>query len=101
MSSYSDDDGLVRINIKKRNNIYADERESDQMRSFMLTLFSTVKNRESGREVENQRWQIESLVINVPRHLQVEVAFPFTRRPTVARDTIVHSATSHLAEMEV
>ena len=44
----------------------------------------------------NKRWQIESLVTNVPRHLQVEVALTFTSRPTVeARGANVHSATSH------
>ena len=81
---------------------FVGERESGQMLSSMVTLNSTVKKRESGREVDNQRWQIESLVTsNVLRYLRVAVAFLFTSRPTVARGTIVHSATSHLAIMEV
>ena len=80
---------------------FVGERESGQMLSSMVTLNSTVKKRESGREVDNQRWQIESLVTNVSRHLRVAVAFLFTSRPTVARGTIVHSATSHLAKMSI
>ena len=77
------------------------ERESYQILSLIFTLISTVKERESGREVDHQRWQIESLVTNVPRHLRIEVALTFTDRPTVAKGTIVHSATSHLGELIV
>ena len=73
---------------------FVGERESGQMLSSMVTLNSTI---ESGREVDNQRWQIESLVTNVLRHLRVAVAFLFTSRPTVARGTIVPSATNRSA----
>ena len=62
---------------------FVGERESGQMLSSMFTLNSTVREEESEREVYNPRWQIESLVTNVPRHLQVEVAFGLTSRPTV------------------
>ena len=59
--------------------------------------------REEGQEeqVKIKIWQIKSLVTCVPRHLQEAVAFPLTGRPIVsveARDTTVHSATSHLAK---
>ena len=79
------------------------ERESDQMLSFRFTLISTpVIRKESGRQGDNLRWQIESLVTCVPRHLQVAVAFTIMGKPTVeARDTIVPSATSHLAKMVI
>ena len=79
---------------------FFEKRESDQMLSFMVVFISTVKERESGREVDHQRWQIESLVTNVPRHLQTEVAFGIISKFTVeARGTIVHSATNHLEEL--
>ena len=69
------------------------------MLSSMFALNSTVREEESGREVYNPRWQIESLVTNVLIHLQVIVAFTNTGRHTVERGTIVYSATNHLAEM--
>ena len=70
-------------------------------RCFIFTLISTVKEREQGREVGHQRWQIESLVTNVPRHLRIERVFGSTSSFTVAIDTIVHSATNHSAKLEV
>ena len=74
------------------------ERESDQMLQFRFTLISTaVIGKESGTQGDNLRWQNESLVTCVPRHLQLAVAFTIMGKPTVeARDTIVHSAKSHL-----
>ena len=63
----------------------------------MVVFICTVKERESGREVDNQRWQIESLVTNVLRHFQASVILTFTDRPTVeSKCTNVPSATSHL-----
>ena len=84
---------------RESDQTFVDERESDQRCCHFLCL--SVKERESGREVENKRWQIESLVTNVPRHLRVAVAFLIISRLTVARGTIVHSATSHSAEIVV
>ena len=60
------------------------------------------QERASGRGGEHLRWQIESLVTCVPRLLQEVVAFSLISRPTVeARDTIVHSATSHLGHLNI
>ena len=69
----------------------------------VFTEISTVIRKDSQEEeVESKRWQIESLVTCVPRLLQIEVTFPITGRPTVeTRDTIVHSATSHLGELNI
>ena len=67
----------------------------------MFTLIFAVKKKVSQEEeVESKRWQIESLVICVPRHFQAVAAFPITGRPTVeARDTTVPSAPSHLPKL--
>ena len=83
------------------NGFFVCERESEQMLQFILTLFLTVIRKESHEEeVQSQRWQIESLVNCVPRHLQILVAFPNTGKHTVeARDTTVPSATSHLGAL--
>ena len=67
----------------------------------MLRLISTVIRKESQKEeIEGKKWLLESLVTCVPRHLQVVEANTLTGRPTVeARDTIVPSATRHLAKI--
>ena len=75
--------------------------ESDRRQVFVLVDFLSLQERVLGGIGDKKRWQIESLVINVPRHLQVVKAFTLTSRPTVARGTIVHSATSHLGELIV
>ena len=65
-------------------------------------IFYPFKERESGREVENKRWQMESLVTIVPRSSQVSVILTSICRPTVeSRGTIVFNATSHLTKMVV
>ena len=65
---------MVGLNIAERESdqkkTFVAERENYQMLSFIFTLISTVKERESGREVGHQRWQIESLVTNVQTELQ-------------------------------
>ena len=65
---------MVGLNIAERESdqkkIFVGERENYQMLSFIFTLISTVKERESGREVGYQRWQIERLVTNVQTELQ-------------------------------
>ena len=71
----------------------------------MFTVISLVIEKESQREelkTKDGRSKVLWVVTNVPRHLQVEVAFGLTSRPTVrSRDTIVHSATSHLAKLVI
>ena len=65
-------------------------------------IFTVIRKESQEEEVLRKRWQIGNLVTPVPRLLQVEVAFTITGRPTVeARDTTVHSATSHLARMVI
>ena len=72
------------------------------MLSFMVVFISTVKERDSGREVDNQRWQIESLVTNVPRPSLVSVILTSTSRPTVeSRVTNVLGAASHLVKLVI
>ena len=73
------------------------------MLEIMFTLNFAVDRRESQEKVvQGKRWQIQSLVTCVPRHLQIQVALTNTDRPTVEKkDTNVISATSLLAKILV
>ena len=74
------------------------------MMQFMFAVISraVIGIESQEEEVENKRWQIESLVTCVPRHFQVVVTLTIISRPTVVeRGSIVHSATSHSSQMVV
>ena len=73
------------------------------MLEIMFTLNFAVDRRKSQEKVvQSKRWQIQSLVTCVPRHLQIQVALTNTDRPTVEeKDTNVISATSLLAKILV
>ena len=81
------------------------ERESGRMLYSIFRLISVTVNIRVSWEEEvglDWRWQIESLVTCVPRHLLIVVASPIIGRPTMeARGTIVHSATNHSAKMVI
>ena len=55
---------------------------------------------EAGLWLTNSRWQLESLVNNVPKHSQVSVILTSMCRPTVeSKGTIAHLATNHLVKL--